>query len=241
MTEEPMTAELSQNVSGRKPKAPPSQAFQFVNATNPAQSRDPKTRKLIRTHVVRDSVRQKRALERSKTQVKANYSSTSSTTQESPLVLAPDQPNTNLNVTTRRLKHDNTLGRSLDPHLRLTRCVLYMESVSSTFFPLESKFKFNPFHWFDMELIGDTALVYALLYATITYTGLLRGTAETKVAIEWLDQSVSLVNERLTKSNLDVGDGTIMAISCFAGTEVSTVFSSSRISWPVEETARFMS
>lgn len=219
------TAELSDDAD-REPRKReetrnvlPPPKLQFVNTTDPTQKQDAKTRKLIKTHVVKDLLRQKRVLgrlhanPRTKASRISSLSSIPETVSTSTSDKTPSQPTI-------------ALFQSLDPHPNLSATIHYINKVASAMYPLESKFKFNPLSaapWFDFAL-SDEALFNALLYTTTAYAGLIQGTAESKVAMVKMNRSVVLVNERLKREGVWIEDGTIGAVSCLGITEVRSDF-----------------
>lgn len=195
--------------SGGIPKATSSQTFQFVNVTDATPRQNPKTRKLIKAYVVKDSARRKRVLAQLHGRLKSKLTDSShSGISDSESTSTSDQL--------------NRLTQSLDPHPHLSSTIHYINKVASAMYPLENKFKFNPLSaapWFDFAL-SDEALFNAMLYTTAAYAGLLEGTTESKAAMMRMNQSVVLVNERLQVSQVDIKNGTIGAVSCLAITEV---------------------
>lgn len=223
------------------------QEFEFVNATDPYKNKDPKIRKLIRSHVVNDGVRKRKQMQEQhskRASKQSSYSKDSESSSEYALYSASTS-NASSGSTSQVFEREDKLPwpvsavspyssngmfplASLDPHPQLSPIIYYVASIGTAMWPLEDKLRFNPIspcNWFDSAL-SDDALFHALLYTTSTYAGLISGTTENKESIMHVGRSLKLVNERLKSlrrpgQELQVSMETIGAVSCLAITEVS--------------------
>lgn len=206
-------------------RTPAQRQYEFINATTPERNKDPDVRKLVRTHVrneyVRDTRRKKKTtLKKSTTHLPSPTHTTSSSDTSCPETLNPDRDDSI--VVPQFLGFPTALCISeypieMQPHTHglLSR---YMTHVTSRMYPLEPHLKSNPAksqEWFRFA-VTDAAMLHAMLYAGAIYLALLEGKRESGDTVYHLSQTISIVNKRLSESSLHVQDSTIGALSCLA-------------------------
>ncbi|KAH8811060.1 hypothetical protein F5884DRAFT_749455 [Xylogone sp. PMI_703] len=206
------------------------QKLEFINTTSPSGYKDPKVRKLVRSHVGKSSSRRQ-----AQSQIKksARHRTKNSNTEAKASATVGETFPVQENVVTEimcRLNTDlNTPSPGLDPHSQLSKIIHYISGVGKAMWPLEESLKFNPIcpiGWFDWAL-SDPALFNAILYTTYSYANLIPGTTRNSASMVHLGKSLNLVKERLKVRELMqkpgramvLSEGTIAAVSCMAITE----------------------
>ncbi len=208
-----------------KPSAAPQQ-YEFVHGTDPFRNRDPDVRKLVRTHVMRDSARKK----------KQQRELDPDRIEEKRLPLTEpfeEVPRDSKNVVEPACIIDDRAFRwnlkpslshlSINPDPHMSSIINDLNRVSRRMFPMEEKFKFNPVspvHWFHFAL-ADKALFHALMFTAKSYAALIDGDKDSRMGAGDFGMCIALVNERLADSRVEIADGTIGAVSCLSLVEVS--------------------
>lgn len=94
----------------------------------------------------------------------------------------------------------------------------YLIHASSKLCPDHSLLRYNPLissTWFRYA-VTDAGMLHAMLYAGALYLALLEGKTETNDTIYHLNQTIAIVNKRLSNSFQSTKDSTIGAITCLA-------------------------
>ncbi|KAL2072124.1 hypothetical protein VTL71DRAFT_11467 [Oculimacula yallundae] len=210
------TTPLARRNAETRPNANIVQEFAFVNVTEPGRPRDPETRKLVRGHVLKDSMRKKRLMRQLNVERVAGNDFASASAAASSSFASSTNANIRLSPTTATTATTATGNPSstspspspftslsptlgLDPNPSLSPIIHHLTEMGAAMYPFAASFRFNPVspaRWFDCAL-RDEALMHALLYTSSTYLGLLRGSTENKEAFVHGGRSVELVKGRL--------------------------------------------
>ena len=212
--------------------------FQFVNAVKPGRNKDPEVRKLVRTHVRNEHVRNTLHPSQAPPRKLAPYTADGSNSdgrdiQSSPLLraspassisraldqVASSSVPRNIGYPTALLNFDFPIEMNSSVHMLLDH---YLTHAPRRLYPLESCLKSNPLRspeWFQYA-IRDAAMLHGMLYAGSLYLALLEGKTETNDTLHHLGHVVSIVNQRLNEPGRGIEDSTIGAISCLALGEV---------------------
>jgi hypothetical protein len=219
---EPTSNSPSGPGSGRKStgRSRPSQKFAFVNTTHVGKTKDPDTRKFVRTHVRNDYLRKRQSKSAS-----ARKSS------------APQRPSQPVAWPATDLSWYDTLiiedaiglptALSLSPwpldmspkmHQLLSR---YLTHVSASMYPLSEYLLENPIRspaWFHFA-VRDPLMLQGVMYAGAVYLTLLEGRRDSEESVVFLGGAIQMLEERLRSGGAD--DGVLAALSCVALGEVS--------------------
>jgi hypothetical protein len=194
--------------------------FEFVNAVEPGRSKDPAVRRLVRTHVRNEYVRNA-AKEKGKTSKEdINTGSKLNATSKDSKMRKHPTPRTLGNPTTlSTFAYPIAMGETSFSLLKH-----YIKHAPKRIYPLESCLSSNPLRspsWFQMAM-GDEALLHGVLYAGALYLALLEGKRESKETMYHFSKLVGIVNGRLSGGR-EVEDNTIGAVTCLALGEVSEI------------------
>jgi len=225
--------------------------FEFVNAVKPGRNKDPEVRKLVRTHVrnehVRNTLHPSQAPQRKLVPHvadplnpgSANLQSSASLLTNPALSVpraggqdtSPRVPR-NIGYPTALLNFEFPIEMNSSVHMLLDQ---YLIHAPRRLYPLESCLRSNPLRspeWFQYA-IRDAAMLHGMLYAGSLYLALLEGKTGTKDSMHHLGHVVSIVKKRLNESDGGIEDSTIGAISCLALGEVCAYFmlSSAQLNW----------
>ncbi|RDW77530.1 hypothetical protein BP6252_05583 [Coleophoma cylindrospora] len=193
--------------------------FQWVNATRPGRNLDQSVRKIVRTHVMNDHVRQKKHQKlRNQNAAPSRAATPSQDERPGPQFESPAVKN---DVVPGALGYPSalTLWSYPIPMTARTHALLnhYVYHVTERLYPLSKQLKFNPFRgeaWFQFA-VTDAAMLHALLYSGANYISLLEGKRESEDSVYHLGKTVEIVNRRLQES-VTVDDSTIGALTCVA-------------------------
>ncbi|TVY14712.1 hypothetical protein LARI1_G006080 [Lachnellula arida] len=220
--------------------SPIGRQFEFVNAVKPGRNKDPEVRKLVRTHVrnehVRNTFHPSQAPQRKLVRHVADPSNPGSGNPQSSALLsaspAPSNPIAgsqatsprvprNIGYPTALLNFEFPIEMNASVHILLDQ---YLIHAPRRLYPLESCLRTNPLRspeWFQYA-IRDAAMLHGMLYAGSLYLALLEGKTGTKDSMHHLGHVVSIVKKRLDESDGGIEDSTIGAISCLALGEAIT-------------------
>lgn len=234
------TSKSKNNVARRtyeskRPRAT-AQKFEFVNGTpsNPFRNRDSQIRKLVRGHVVKNTLMKRKHLQNHQGRLptfKNTPSLKPTHISHAPLLeqKSDNQCSSQPNLEQLMIRQGPT--KELDPHPELSSIIYHVSSMGTAMWPLEDLLKFNlvsPVGWFEWAL-RDAALFSALLYTTSSYAALLRGVTESREGVAHVGKSLGLLNGRLLRMGEGgyyfvevVEDSTVAAVSCLALTEVGS-------------------
>ncbi|TVY40654.1 hypothetical protein LSUB1_G002301 [Lachnellula subtilissima] len=214
--------------------------FEFVNAVKPGRNKDPEVRKLVRTHVrnehVRNTLHPSQAPQRKLVPHVADPLNPGSGNLQSS-ALRPTNPASsvpsagsqdsrprvprNIGYPTALLNFEFPIEMNSSVHMLLDQ---YLMHAPRRLYPLESCLRSNPLRspeWFQYA-IRDAAMLHGMLYAGSLYLALLEGKTGTKDSMHHLGHVVSIVKRRLNESDGGIEDSTIGAISCLALGEAIT-------------------
>ncbi|TVY93879.1 hypothetical protein LAWI1_G000432 [Lachnellula willkommii] len=213
----------------RTTPSPIGRQFEFVNAVKPGRNKDPEVRKLVRTHVrnehVRNTLHSSQMAQRKLVPHVADPSNPGSGNPPSiPIAgsqaTSPSVPR-NIGYPTALLNFEFPIEMNASVHMLLHQ---YLIHASRRLYPLESCLRTNPLRspeWFQYA-IRDAAMLHGMLYAGSLYLALLEGKTGTKDSMHHLGHVVSIVKQRLDESDGGIEDSTIGAISCLALGEAIT-------------------
>ncbi len=178
--------------------------YQFINSEKPGTKSVPEVLKVIRRHVRKEFICDERQRKRS---------------------LRVKMPTPEFELT------DPTLGLCLIGHstacseypvdMLLTAHPLlskYLAYASSRMSPVGSSLKISPLkspEWFHFA-VTDPFMFHAMLYAAAVYLALLEGRTETRDTVYYQNQTISVLQNRLSTSKQHFDDSTLGAISCLA-------------------------
>ncbi|KAF4629668.1 hypothetical protein G7Y89_g8478 [Cudoniella acicularis] len=203
--------------------------FAFVNAVEPGRNKDPEVRKLVRSHVRNEHVRNtaragnrhpKRPSPSPGTVLSHRSQNTKPSTAYEPVItdmVLKDSQTIPLNIGYPTALHNYDFPIEMEPHTH-TFLSQYLAEAPRRFYSLESFLKSNPLRsqeWFHFA-VQDAAMLHGVLYAGALYLALLEGKRETADTVFHLLAVVSIVNKRLGESGRLIDDASIGAVSCLA-------------------------
>ena len=201
--------------------------FEFVSTSGPTSNKDPSTRKLVRTHVMREVSREKR-LQRQK------WLDSFTTKRPSPST-EDEQTSHELSTAFHVPVANKALGASIEGCLSTfpipmqshlyTVILRGLGTFSTAMYPMESWLRFNPIKAANCLQISmtDVPLFHAFLYGCALYRDLAEGTATSTDTEIQKAQIVTLISKRLAVSSETelVSEATVGAVSCLGLGEVS--------------------
>lgn len=220
----------------RPPKTSAQRQYQFVNATIPERTKNTDIRKLVRTHVRNDYLRNQKC--KVVTPSPPSPPSLLSTSQQcedlsvrchsivetlsiSEAVCDEYDDNTNLPISVGYPTATAEYAIEMQPHMHalLSR---YLTYVGQRVYPGKLRLQPHPLRsseWFKLA-VTDAAMLHGMLYLGAVCLALLKGWTESEHSIYHLYKTISIVNKRL-ESSTQIDESTIAALSCLALGEVS--------------------
>ena len=124
-----------------------------------------------------------------------------------------------------KINWDFNAWANKEPNFK-TPAMVYFTLVASSMFPMEASLIFNPLKTSQiLECVrNDDAMFHAKLCTAVSFN-LMEGVTKPDEAHFQMSRTLSLVNERLRISILDLSEGTISAVSCLATADIRRAFS----------------
>lgn len=241
----PLPFSPNSNEKGEHSSSTRGQYFEFVNSVKPGQNKDPELKKLVRTHVRNEQVRNSHRLIRNSPKKlvpqitnHADHHDSDNIIYWPPHTTTPSASSSHtrsqaanpsvprdIGYQTALINFDFPIEMNTSIHRVLDH---YFSHIPLMVYPLESCLRSNPLkspEWFQYA-IEDSAMLHSVLYAGSLYLALLEGKKESKDTLYHLSRVVSIVNQRLNESGGEIEDSTIGAISCLALGEVKILCAS---------------
>lgn len=203
--------------------------FEFVNSSTGKRKRDPDAARLIRAHVRRNRVLDT-THKRNPPRGRRNSGPNLVRSQESDAITMKESFDQELRLRCRHGAYDTwqfsgsstalcTWEYPINMLPRMHRLLeTYLTYATSRMYPWHLLLRCNPLissAWFRYA-VTDAGMLHAMLYSGALYLALLEGKTETKDTIYHLNQTISIINKRLSISPHFVQDSTIGAITCLA-------------------------
>lgn len=197
--------------------------LRFINSSGTARIRDPRAKRLVRSHVMTGTRRKKR---------KADQQQAAVSEDSSQLDNLQNAAVKNRKTYTPIMRPILTFESGVQQYLRASSPITlegglykvvfkHMDTVSNAIYPMESYFRYNPLRLKWLDNMTNNMLFHAALYMASTYLGLMEGNTQSDQAMAQMSQAIFLINEKLQGPTPDVSDNTISAVSCLAMGEVS--------------------
>ncbi|KAH9212467.1 hypothetical protein DL95DRAFT_304045 [Leptodontidium sp. 2 PMI_412] len=179
--------------------------FQFIDSSEPARSKDPAIRKLIRRHVRHENHARSRWNRPTNKLKETPSSNVLSTTLAVPSLLG----NASALST-----YCYPLDMRPEKHALLEQ---YLTHATNRMYS-GCHFRSSPFRsptWFHFA-VTDAAMLHGVLYAGAVYLALLQGRRETRDTIYHQNEAISIVQKRLILSSSNFDDSMLGTVSCLA-------------------------
>jgi hypothetical protein len=203
----PSPSTLAQEVSNNsvsQPQKRRQRKYKFINLEQPGTNSVPEVLKTVRRHVRKEFIREEKQRKKI-TGVK---------------MPVPDFEFANPSIGLCFIGHTTACSEYPTDMSHATHALLskYLTYASSRMFPVGSSLKTSPLKsptWFQFA-ITDAAMFHAMLYAAAVYSALLEGMSESRDAIYHQNQTILILQTRLSRSTGQFEDSTLGAISCLA-------------------------
>ncbi|RDW63418.1 hypothetical protein BP6252_10963 [Coleophoma cylindrospora] len=195
-------------------KAVTSPAFQFVDCADLQGQSNAATRKSIRSHVMRH---RKPKLDKTNNDIQTIDPVIDTSVLQRRQT--PDQARSEFAVVPREFTMFDPfdcLSLTMQPYMAetLSKCTTY---INEMVFCIEKYSRFNPMRDYFLPMaFQDPALFHALLFSSNSLNLLSSGHREAPKAVQHLNESIRIVNERLQSPSLVVEDSTIAVIATIA-------------------------
>ena len=210
---------------------------EFVNATLIAPSRTPATRKLVKSHVMKEVSRTRQEQKHAKNkhangfcgvrQVPSNQDLLASANENkylycgistsSPIGIASNP----YELTKQVNYHFDAFPTEAAPYMTGLLTVFFRQ-FASAMFPLELNLTYNPILTVSImeQTMNDDACFHAILFSAAISAGLYQGKSDTVEIASHMNKTIGIVNERLGDVTIDTSLGILGAVSCLAFGEV---------------------